>query len=357
MARRRYKRYKKSRAKGYYGRSLYRRSRRYRARYWARRRYRRRSGLKVEYKRIESTLTCNFTTDVISYSGNPNSPQFMQKIAPYPYAFTTIGGNSVLNDIPNVTVSQGTGYAQRVGNKINPVKLRCFGSINLIPRDDIVNDNIVPEYQDLKLTQPIYLRVLIIQTRAANTAYNHVDKPFSSINPYIKKAADFRSQISNSKPITITYNGTQGTQFYPDIDWYPEIFEAPSNYYTASSITETDVANVVTVYQGYKTNTINAYTANILLKTPYRYGIGSCMKVLKNKVYKVHPVSTQSVAFRFKTKKPLRMVWPEQSGNEDMSSASCKNTIYICLIPVFPYPNYPARMNINFGYDMFYTDI
>lgn len=311
-----------------------------RRRYYARkRRYKRiRRRTKVEYKRVERTLSKRFslsyTDATINETTPPESFKALTGINSLGYAIgATPAGEYKLN------IYQGTQSFQRIGAKINPVKLRIFGTVSLVN----------PSHQQLsEAPLCVYLRCIVLQVRNGNPTVQCNEENFSSINPVFDQTTGALRAITGKRLFSdfygedgYTYTATPGGQytFYPN----PIIREDNLNQYTT------------------------------LTKVPYRSGIGGSLKLLKNKVYKLNISKNSSFSFRFKTKKPNRLVWPESTTtNIDADFATCKNPIYILwyFIPTTPYAyarfindqnqsiynEGSGAVNLSMGVQLYYTD-
>lgn len=341
MARRRYRRYTKSGFKGGFRRSYNYRRRYHRSRYRRYRRFRRRVNRKIEYKRIESSVLYNFTTSSKKI-GDLN--RYFQIIDPFPYGVYCIGYLSVGYEkaIQGKYIQTGYGYNQRVGRKINPVKLRIYGAINILPPTNVPGGEAAPAYTGQVYAQRVFVRMIVFQVRNGNTEYTPAQEQFSSVNPYV-------TLIQNGY-----YNGIETQNYFLDEGWFARMF---SKNATMTSISRPSGDDFVE-WHGYDLmEAEDPYWQNAYLKSPYRLGIGASVRILKDKLYGVTPQTSQSIPFRFKTKRPSRMVWPEGKAGDDAEVTHPKNPIYIVVIPIFPYPTYPSRVQVDMNFDMFYTDL
>lgn len=352
MAYYRYSRFKRSR----YRKGYYRRRRRYypaRLRsYRRRRRYYRKSRFnKVEYKRLEGQFTSNFQSDVINTEGVGN----LQAINPAFYTCISIGGQYTNAPMPNGflnrPVNQGVGIANRIGYKINPTRLKFFLNIGLFPKD-LIRDEEVPVFTDLKQGQIIGVRFLVFQIRSGDITNNQFNANFSPYNPFAVSIQE--------DGVSSYYNDDIVPNSYISMSFYKRIFATYPVFIETSQISQQMGTTVKRYYQGYDLSdqsTYEPFSQMILSKAPFRNGIGGGIKILKDKFYGLNPTTKTSINFRCKTKKPWRMRCEEPTNAENGDTSFFKNPIYCCFIPVFPYPNYPAKLVINGYYQMYFTDI
>lgn len=313
------------------------RARRY-GRYRRNRRYKRRS--KVEYKRIEATKETVFG---LTYSEHlvldqQPTPEYAGLYGSYTQALC-IGS---ANPQPYALyIAQGTSNTQRIGNKINPIKLRIFGTLSLI------NQNL----QEV-LEQPLscYLRCVVYQVRNGNSDVFPYVENFSSMNPVFEAGTGTMYSISGQR-------------------LFSEYYGRDAYYKTGT--TQSITYNPTTVILNAEINKFNTLT-----RVPYRNGIGGSIKILKEKLYKLNISKNSSFSFRFKTQKPNRMVWPEKAGDpinvQNQTSTTCRNPIYICwwFIPTTPlayqrfmtdentsvYPKGSGVVQLSYGLQMYFTD-
>lgn len=322
-------------------RSRYRRFNRNRRRYYRYKYSRRRA--KVEYKRIEGYKTKVFDLafgNVSTIDNSPNAPGAANtKKALYGQNNLCFGIGSRTSSDWYKHIPQGTGTSQRIGAKINPVKLRVYGTVSLVN----------PNHQKIAETPlTIYMRCIIFQVRngMASTKDMYEDG-FSPVSPVFDSNSGAMKAMSGQRLFS-EFHGAEGFKYNTNIGGVTT--------YTLESV----------IYE----DEINAYTS--LTKVPYRNGIGGSMKILKDKLYKLNISKNSSFSFRFKTKKPNRMVWPEDPITDDAITTGCRNPIYITwwMIPTTPYA-YSRFINdenqliynegsgvihLDFGYNMFYTD-
>lgn len=93
-----------------------------------------------------------------------------------------------------------------------------------------------------------------------------------------------------------------------------------------------------------------------LVRTPFRLGIGPSFKVLKDKLFKLRPALNQSIPFRFKTKRPMRMVWPESPTQDNHLALNPRNPVYIMTIPVVSQPTEDMEIFIRYNFQLYYSD-
>lgn len=92
------------------------------------------------------------------------------------------------------------------------------------------------------------------------------------------------------------------------------------------------------------------------IKSPFRSGIGSSIRVLKDKLYPIRPINNSAFSFRFKCKRPSRLVCPEAPGKENEYYDRYKNPIYFMAIPCIPFPIESPKIRFYFNAELFYRD-
>lgn len=313
---------------------------RYRNRYNRSKRFKKRRS-KVEYKRVEGYRTKVFDLsygNVNPTDNEPNAPDNAQK-ALYGQNNVCFGIGSHQNTNWTKSIDVGTYNSQRIGTKINPVKLRIYGTVSLVN----------PSHQRLS-EQPltVYMRCIVYQVRNGIPSSKYIyDDGFSAVSPVFN--------ATNGAMLSIT-----GKRLFSE-------FHGEEGYTYNVSMQGQYTYNLTSVI--YDTN-LNAYTS--LTKVPYRNGIGGSMKLLKDKLYKLNVSKNSSFSFRFKTRKPNRMVWPEDPNRENAILTTCRNPIYITwwMIPTTPYAysrfitddnqsiynEGSGVIHLDFGYQMYYTD-
>lgn len=360
MAGRYRKRYRASRYKGYGRSRSYYRRRYYRNKYRYRRynrRYRRR---KVEYKRVEheamhsfGLLTVNVAENTVDNPIADADKVYGTCVAPFYYGCSIIGYDnanaSIAKFIPFTPIKQGTAKNERIGAKINPVKLRIYGTITIVPRDTVPNTgpSNLPNFNSSPYNQTVFLRMLVFQVRTGNANEVPHNYAFSAYNPYVSSVTSV--QFYNSTSVREAYGN-----FYNEDAWLNKFFETRIPIRTSQSTQAVNGVNFTGIFHTITPTEVPDYAR--VLKSPLAAGIAPYIRILKDKIYSINPTTRSSVAFRFKTKKPLRMVWLEKNDIVDVVYKTPRNPIYIVVIPVFPYANYPSLVNVSYQSDMFYTD-
>lgn len=347
------RRYRSSRARRRAWRRRYRRNN-YRRRY---RRTRRRR--KPEYKRLEKRYTLQFTASnqVVKQVTDPNTHQVTNVmgfvVIPSPLFFFVIGCDRAGPSFPDAcaNISQGTGLNERVGAKIRPVSLRFFGTMSI--RDKLQDFNQpVNSLNPVTNVDQVSIRMLVIQIRNGNNDYNPQRKEFSEVNPFV--TTHDPNNVAHHIEVT---NGIAQTYAIPS-DFFARVFSVGNMHAQEFIITQGqgNPPREVTNYWDYLT--MNArMTSGVYAKTPYRSGIGPYIKILKDKRYKLNPTLGSNFAFRCKSARPYRMVWKEDKDNENELQASCRNPIYIIFIPIYPLGTSENTIEINFNYQMYFTDM
>lgn len=336
--------YAKKVTRGRYRSSRYRRRawrRRYRRKYY-RRRYRRARRSKVEYKRLEFKQDLSFKGNISNWSTTVG-PQNVFYVAPDYYSMFVLGSYNVRF---GEEIAQGTGINKRIGAKITPVSLRLYGTMSIIAK----NQNFQGSQNEIGLTNVVpinqcMVRMIVFQVRNGNTGAYYADKKeFSVCNPYVTEKL-----YTGEQPQMQSYNNQQKF-FYNDPGWFWRMF-AIEKY-----ITLYEVANGGAVFQVVSTE--DRHKQGLLAKAPYRNGIGSAVKILKNKLYYLRPTTNGGFAFRTKIKRMHRMVWPEAPDGleEDSITRDPRNPIYITFIPIFPDSLNQAQINITYYGQLYYTD-
>lgn len=292
-------------ASGRYRRT--RRTRRYTRRRRYRRKYPRRSGKRfprgteVKSKSMDISGTVNVTS---------NSSNGVDVITYFPGHFIAIGGASGNNVM---TFPQGTNQGQRVGVKIEPIKLRISGAISLTD-SAAGNINSQPNFWQVRL--------LVYQVKGGNASINCIEDGYHQL----------------------ALTGNTGNVIAGDM------VKLVSNFAWSSSISTTGVS-----FTG------NNWRANNALgKLPLRRGIGSLCRVLYKKTFWINTQKNPIKQFRFITKTPKRLVYPESALNSDgdQSHQVCNDAIYILWMfqpGSFELDSIP-QLYYNYHVDMFYTD-
>lgn len=158
-----------------------RRRRNYRRRWYSSRRYRRRfKGYrkrrgKVEYKRVEFSGGMYFKSEVKTIENAD-----YQVIGPYPWASYCFGPYKA-NDpsrtlFPLISVQNGSQVTQRIGNKINPVRIRIYGVVSF-------NSTSESAFLPPLAPQHVYIRFIVYQPRSVDGSKHPYEKYASAFNP------------------------------------------------------------------------------------------------------------------------------------------------------------------------------
>lgn len=289
-------------------------NRRYR-RYKKYRRYKRwRRGSKIEYKWTEHNRAVTFESkfEQVEVSGGAVD------VLEFPLCHVIAIGSNTTN-IFQRAISQGTGQGQRIGAKIRPVKLRVWGTISMLC--DSETFSLVP--------YSCSLRCIVYQVRNGNPEYGYNTQQFTSVNPVFDIGSGQVHPDSGKRLFSVYYG----------------------DYYTTQ--------NPATVHTYVKADNLNIY--NGLPRTPFRNGIGTSLRILYDKVYTLQTGYKTEFPFRFKTKRPNRMVWPEDpSGIANALQGTARNPIYITwwFVPSAPasvyHNHFPVSVSNHF--QLFYTD-
>lgn len=315
MAYRFKKRYRKRslRNRRRYGRYRYSRSRKYRN-------FRSRRRSKPEYKRIEVhdsfSETFQYSQEItegnLTVTGLYGTVSFVHGI----------GGCGDTNQNFFYNIGQGTAANRRIGNKINPVKLRIYGTISFVPYAE----------HEMILPSSVMVRCVVFQVRNGNPEYDPSEAQYSPVNPVFNFENGHNSAASGSRLFV--------------------------NYPIRTGVVTINQQRVTTTF--IRQDEMN--TAQSIAKVPFRLGIGGSIKILKDKTYSLNTGHVTSIPYRFKCKKPNRMVWPESTGDPNLAFNICKNNIYMCwfIIPTARYSyNVQARfgeVKISSSAEMFYLD-
>ena len=274
----------------------------YRRRYTRRRRYRRKypkrsgrrfpKGTEVKSKQFNNQGTIVPATDM--GSGNL---QF------YPGYCFSIGGDPSTSN--NIAIKQGTAQGERVGAKIEPIKLRISGTFQLV--GVAANVNNPPNFWQV--------RMLVYQVKGANAQY-------------APSSADYHSMSVGTGNVNATL--------------LPRIF---SEYYFTSQDIFTE--------QQWRQN-------NGIAKMPLRRGIGGLCRVLYKKSFWINTQKNPIKQFRFVTKVPRRLVYPETpaTNQNESTTSNCNNAIYVMFVAqpgTYAVNDFP-KLYWNFHADLFYTD-
>lgn len=325
-------RYRRSR----YGRRYSRRRRFYRRSYGRRYRRRKSYGRKVEYKRIEFA---KFFEYEIKAKLDPMDESAIARVM-NPFSCYVIGTGEIQGvngpvSQYGVNIAQGTAPYQRIGKKINPARLKLFGTmavtangINPDPGDEYLVDTTVGNAINFAV------RVIVFQIRNGDGTTYPFYQAFSKINPYIYGNVDINE----------------------DVVWNPDWFDRML------------IQGNPELMRNGQTNTFyyngdsgrNLIRNFALLKCPFRRGLGGEFRVLKDKVYTFCSGGSTMLNFKFKTKKPTQMVWREAQEGEGGANAYQqvpKNPIYIVFIPVGTWYSEKAHFTVNLSGEFIYSDL
>lgn len=288
-SRRRYRRF------GYSRRSRWRRYRR---------RYPKRSGRRfpkgTEVKSVSKLV--NYSQQIGVVSG--------ANLITYKPGFCTMIGGSNNNAAYNISIVKGTESYQRVGTKIEPIKLRISGSLTLTTSND-GQVNSAPNFWQV--------RCIVYQVKGGN----------SSFEP---------SNGNYHQMALTTADGTLGGSTLLNV--------LMSYYFQANDI---------------QFSAENWLANNVLAKIPLRRGIGGICKILYKKSFWVNSQKNPVKQFRFITRKPARLVWPEANnnvGDSNNNAAVVNNAIYILWMfqPGAFRAAISPDINLTYSVDLFYTD-
>lgn len=324
-----YKKARYRRSRNPYFKRRYKRGRYF---YRRRRRYRRTSRKKpLEYKRVEGFFQTSFICKYGTVMIDGVSTKLMT-CEPGFYWFKCIGPSldTIMHRNFAFGVKQGTGAHERIGGKINPVKLRFWGSLSYTPLVNMANG----ELANNQFLQSVQVRIIVFQIRAGNTKYTELQSGFSEFGPFVSE-----------------YEYNQISQYYVDPVWLRRFFtDWPEIKHYIPQGSNSRV-------QYLKSDKTSSYFSTS--KAPYRLGLGSYVRILKSKTYTLQSGYKTNIPIRFKTKKPARLIWIEESA-EISSNARVnvlKNPIYIAAIPLFNTPSTNAEVAVDLNCDMFYTDL
>lgn len=282
-----------------------------RARYY-RRRYRR---LRRRYRRYRRTRRFPKNTEVKSvnkhFSGSvmtAASTGSTPLINFQPGFAISIGGDSDELIPNNISIAQGTGLSQRVGAKVEPIKLRISGSFSLEFKEN----------QQMTYAPNFWqVRVIVYQVKGGNATHAPNEGGYHQMAIITEDgsatAGDFKRVLA--------YYRSQTETVFSQADW-------------------------------------NAN--NGLAYTPLRRGLGHLCHILYKKSFWINTQKNPIKQFRFLTRKPKRLVYPE-TANGNMANdvqANANNCIYVLFM--FQPGSFDSRavpiLNFNVVCDMFYTD-
>lgn len=273
------------------------RTRRYTRRRRYRRKYPRRSG-----KRFPKGVEVKSKSVYVAGSVSPVTENSFLTF--YPGHVTTIGSSGGAN---NLAIEQGTSQGQRVGAKIEPIKLRISGAFQLEGATGNVNGP--PNFWQVRL--------LVYQVKGGNAS--------NSLN-----SKDYHQMA------IVSDGGVVGAT---QLD---KIF-AQYSHNTDNSFSE----------QQWKVN-------NFIGKVPLRRGIGGLCRVLYKKTFWINTQKNPIKQFRIVTKTPRRIIYPEQAAQSgaDNTQANASNGIYVLWVfqpgSVGQTPN--PVLNYSYYTELYYTD-
>lgn len=278
------------------------------SRWYRRRRYRRRypkrSGRRfpkgTEVKSV--TKVVNFQQQIGVVSG--------ANLITYKPGFCTIIGGSDNNSAFNLAITKGAESYQRVGTKIEPVKLRISGSLTLTTSSD-GQVNSAPNFWQV--------RCIVYQVKGGNAGFEPNNGGYHQMAMTTADGTIGGSTLLNV--LMSYYHQANDIQFTPE-NW---------------------LAN------------------NVLAKIPLRRGIGGICKVLYKKSFWVNSQKNPVKQFRFITRKPARFVWPETTTNQgdaNNNAAVVNNAVYILWMfqPGAFRAAITPDINLTYSVDLFYTD-
>lgn len=292
-------------------RRRYSRRRRYRRKY-----YRRRAGRFPKNTEVKSVVK-QLENQVLVRNTNVNNDAYAYCHFP-PGQVMIIGAPHVAN-AQNIryTMSVSPGWLQyeRIGAKIEPVKLRLTGACSM---SCSVNDPLT----SMNERQPCawQIRLIVYQVRGGNGTFFPDDNQY---HPLAMNTIDNYGQLE------------------------PEQLKKLLSYYNGSNID-----------QRYFTR--DSFRWNLgMSKVPLRRGIGGQMRVLYQKSFwlsSMKPVKQ----FRIVTKRPKPLVYTElpDGAGDNETNATARNCIY-CVWMWQP-TNYIGQnnvaLNVDCNYELFYTD-
>lgn len=336
---------KKASRRRYRSNRYRRRTRRRRYRYRKYRRYYRRARRqRPEYKRLEFRSAWSFKANPVPiFASNQNK----HVVQPFWYDFFCIGASNPPS-IPNkcINIENGSGINQRIGAKIRPTAIRFFGTLSIYNENQDLSSNTLNEVGNVN---GCMFRMIVFQIRNGNNDVSPLTRTFSEVNPFV---VNYAGGVNDDYPLN-NYNNLDAT-YFASPDWF-------SRFFSVKSVIEQDT-QVKTVDDTQKINVVdyiddaNRAYFGTYAKCPYRAGIGTYMKILKDKLYYFNPTTHPTFSFRFKTKKPYRMVWKESATQENTLESNCKNPIYIVCIPIFPVGISQAKIEMNLNCQFYYTD-
>lgn len=277
----------------------------YRRRYTRRRRYRRkyprRSGRRFPKGTEVKSITKTFALNTGTVASGEN-------ISYYPGYCTTIGGSVAGNG--NMSIPLGTGMNQRVGAKVEPIKLRISGSCSLVSKAQHQN-TFEPNFWQV--------RCLVYQVKGGNPNYSP----------------------SNSNYHQLAMINTDGNLTGK------EIGKLLSGYFY------NDDTGIVFSFNNWLGN-------NVLARTPLRRGLGGMFRVLYKKSFWINSQKNPVKQFRFVCRVPKRIVYPESITTSDNNEPQTDPNNAIYIVWMFQPGSFNVDMvpvlNLNYVVDLFYTD-
>lgn len=278
-----------------YSRRRYKRLRRRFRRYRRTRRFPKNTEVKSVNKHFSGQITATNTGDNANVTFTPG------------YAIS-IGGSETLNIANNLSIAQGTGLSQRVGAKVEPIKLRISGSFSLVGNT---------------LNQPQYapnfwqVRCIVFQVKGANASHGPNNDDYHQMSMTTVAGDVGATQIRR----VLAYYQSVGDAVFSNAHW---------------------LAN------------------NGIAYTPLRRGIGHLCHILYKKTFWINTQKNPIKQFRFLTRKPKRLVYPEtvdgaQANNIQGNANDCIYVLFLFQPGNFDSRSQPA-LNYNVIVDMFYTD-
>lgn len=238
-----------------------------------------------------------------SVSPSYNSAQSLLEF--YPGMYLTVGGSS--GDY-NLAISQGTAQGQRVGAKVEPLKLRISGTLQL---DDNFRGNVnyPPNFWQV--------RMIVYQVKGGNAS----------------------KEPSNGDYHQMAMAGSNGNVRSQDIDKLLSEWQASNDHQFTSD--------------QWRFN-------NGMAQVPLRRGIGSLCRILHEESFWINTQKNPIKQFRIVTEKPSRLIYPETVMISDGVTTSnvCSESIYVVFLwqpGTFSSSSIPT-LHFNCRLDLFYTD-
>lgn len=294
----------------------YSRARRYKRTYrrrWYRRKYSRRSGRRFPKGTEVKSISKSVQTTLMPVNATVSSEKVIQFKPGYAFIIGSSESNSYTMSIP-----QGYAQGQRVGAKIEPIKLRISGCLSLAEPGETLTDNYlhIPNFWQV--------RVLVYQVKGANAAVLPDNENYHQL-----------AMVTGD-----------------DTGWV-----APSQF-RKLLMTYMNNGNVNDDRSEFTNDHWNRN--NLLGRIPLRRGIGGLCRVLYKKTFWINSQKNPIKQFRFITKCPKRFIYPETMTRDDSNTPEtvANNCVYILWMfqpGDFNVKSVP-RLNISFNVDLFYTD-